>query len=132
MTMLAIKDKDGFVAGSVPGLARLAVVSREDVLDAIRVLQMPDPDSQTKLQDGRRIEEVNGGWKIINHELFQKKMKEISTKVHNAKRQRDFRSRKLEKPLKGEVETISKLNNGGITQEQADEAASITREKLHD
>lgn len=73
ITMLAMKDRDGIVEASVPGLAVLARVSPSECEKAIAVLSAPDPDSRTQTHDGRRIEKCDGGWFIINHDLYQMK-----------------------------------------------------------
>jgi hypothetical protein len=71
ITMLAMAKKDGCVYGSVPGLAHQAKVSVEAVRTALACFLAPDPDSRTKDFDGRRIEEIDGGWRLLNHEKFR-------------------------------------------------------------
>jgi hypothetical protein len=44
---LALSDRDGYVAGSLPGLADLARVSVEDCEKAIEKLQQPDKYSRS-------------------------------------------------------------------------------------
>jgi hypothetical protein len=68
ITMLAMANKNGFVFGSVPGLANRARVSVESAREAIEKFQQPDPDSRTKEHQGRRIEEVDGGWRLLTYE----------------------------------------------------------------
>jgi hypothetical protein len=68
ITMLAVSDADGIVEGSVPGLADAARVSLGECERALAVLEAPDPYSRTKTAEGRRIEPVPGGWRIINYE----------------------------------------------------------------
>ena len=69
--MLAMCDRHGRVHSSVPGLARLANVPIEDCRTAIRTFLNPDPDSRTSDKEGRRIEEIEGGWKLINHAKYR-------------------------------------------------------------
>jgi hypothetical protein len=66
ITLLALSDKDGYVAGSIPGLADLARVSVEECEQALEKLQQPDKYSRSPEHDGRRIEVVEGGWFILN------------------------------------------------------------------
>lgn len=73
-TMLLMCDRDGIVEGSIPGLARSAVVTREECEEALSVLMSPDPDSRTKEFEGRRIVEIDGGWALLNHETYKKKL----------------------------------------------------------
>ena len=69
--MLALADRFGEVAASVPGLAIAAHVPTESARIAIKILESPDPDSRTPDEDGRRIVRINGGWKIINHNKYR-------------------------------------------------------------
>jgi len=38
---------------------------------AISTFLQPDPDSRTKEHDGRRIEEIDGGWRLLNYERYR-------------------------------------------------------------
>ena len=84
ITMLALADRDGFVAASLPGLADAARVSLEQCEDALTRLMAPDPHSRTKLYEGRRIEVSDGGWKLLNYlkyrELRSKDERRISVR----------------------------------------------------
>jgi hypothetical protein len=71
ITMLAISDKNGEVQGSIPGLARIAGVSVEACRNAIAKFLLPDVDSRTKDDEGRRIEEIDGGWHLLNHRKYR-------------------------------------------------------------
>jgi hypothetical protein len=93
ITILALKDRRGFVEGSVPGLARMAVVSIGECKQALEKLEGPDEESKNQEHEGRRIKSVEGGWMVLGHERYQKLMREVSTKIGNAKRQRAYRAR---------------------------------------
>jgi len=67
ITLLALSDKDGEVWASVGGLSDAARVSRKDCLKALKTLMSNDEDSRTKDHDGRRVCEIDGGWKILNY-----------------------------------------------------------------
>jgi hypothetical protein len=71
ITMLALADKNGEVQGSIPGLARLADVPVEDCEKAVAKFLSPDPYSRTKDDEGRRIEEIDGGWHLLNHGKYR-------------------------------------------------------------
>lgn len=123
ITLLALKNKNGFVAGSVPGLARAAVVSTEECRDALRVLEAPDPDSKNHENDGRRISSVDGGWVVLGHRRFQALMKDVSAKIANAKRQAKFRAKKKESSggngqLPGEAAYEAAVDDGASLAEQ--------------
>lgn len=76
ITLLALADEEGFVWASVPGLAKEADVTLEECQEALAFFMAPDEFSRTKEHEGRRLEEVNGGWLLLNHKQYR----EIQTK----------------------------------------------------
>ena len=94
ITMLALKNSHHMVEASVPGLARMARVDRESVEAALKKFLEPDPDSRSREFDGRRIEEVPGGWLILNGEKYRRLMAEDERRVKNRIYKRDERERK--------------------------------------
>lgn len=93
ITLLAIKDKYGCVRSSMWALARDAGVSEEECREAIRVLEGPDPDSATRDNDGRRIQPMEGGWLILNHQLWQDRINKAKRLQQQAAWQREYRKR---------------------------------------
>jgi hypothetical protein len=91
ITLLAIKNRHGQVAGSVPGLAAMANVSTEDCRAALTKLSSPDPDSRTKEYDGRRIMEIEGGWQVINHAKYRNAMSEDERRAYKREWQKNYR-----------------------------------------
>ena len=71
VTLLALANRVGVVQASVPGLAALANVSLEQCVAALAKFAAPDKWSRTKDREGRRIEEVDGGWVLINHGKYR-------------------------------------------------------------
>lgn len=71
ITMLAMADEQGDVWASIPGLADAARVSIEQCQDALTRLSAPDPYSRTKDHEGRRIEVVDGGWRLLNYRKYR-------------------------------------------------------------
>lgn len=71
ITMLTLKDKEGVVRASIPGLAKTAGVTIEACESAINCFLSPDPYSRTRDFEGRRIQEVDGGWFLINHAKYR-------------------------------------------------------------
>ena len=71
VTMLAMSDQFGRVHAAIPGLAKRANVSIEKTEIAIKKFLSPDQYSRTKDHDGRRIEEAEGGWRLLNHQLYR-------------------------------------------------------------
>lgn len=70
IAMLATADAEGLVEGSVPGFANLAWVTTEEMRLAVERLSSPDPDSRTPDFEGRRIEPIEGGWRILNYQGY--------------------------------------------------------------
>jgi hypothetical protein len=71
ITMLAMADREGRVWASVPGLAGRARVSVKACREALKCFLSPDIDSRTKEHEGRRIEEIDGGWRLLNHAKYR-------------------------------------------------------------
>lgn len=71
ITMLAMADRRGRVWASLPGLADRARVPDEDCRAAIKTFLSPDADSRTREHEGRRIEVIDGGWRLLNHEKYR-------------------------------------------------------------
>lgn len=69
--MLAMADRKGRVLSSVPGLAKVAMVSLEAVQNALGKFLSPDEFSRTKIMEGRRVEVIEGGWRLINYEKYR-------------------------------------------------------------
>ena len=71
ITMLALSDSRGRVFSSVPGLANTARVTVDQARIALAKFMTPDPDSTTPDFDGRRIEVIEGGWRLLNHGKYR-------------------------------------------------------------
>jgi hypothetical protein len=71
VTMLAMTDRDGVVAASVPGLAKMAGLTVPETRTALECLLAPDPDSRTEDFEGRRIAKCDGGWQVLNHRKYR-------------------------------------------------------------
>lgn len=89
--MLAMADQHGRVWASVPGLANIARVSIEACELALEELQAPDKYSRTTAHEGRRIEPIDGGWRLLNHAKYrairdEESIKESKRRYINAKR----------------------------------------------
>lgn len=87
-------DPEGFVPGTVPGLAVAANVTLDECRTAIGAFMAPDPDSNTQAFEGRRLEKVPHGWRILNFEYWRELAKREAEKARkrrwiNAKRRSD-------------------------------------------
>lgn len=102
ITILAMKDVDGHVEASVPGLARRAGVTIAQCEDALAKFLAPDPYSRTKDYEGRRIEVIEGGWRVLNHDRYRDQMDAEDQRAKAAERMRRLRARR-----KGEGERVT-------------------------
>lgn len=94
ISLLALADRGGEVAASVPGLARLANVSRDQCEEALRVLSSPDPDDSSGVAEGRRIERVQGGWRVVNYAAYREKGRGQDRTEYLTLKQRETRARR--------------------------------------
>src|SRR4030042_6333134 len=77
IAMLALADAQDIVEGTIPGFASLCRVPRETMAKAIEIFSAPDPDSRTKDHDGRRIDIIPGGWKILNRAKYRERPQDM-------------------------------------------------------
>lgn len=71
ITMLAMCDRQGRVYATIPGLAGRARVSVEQCEEALTKFLSEDKYSRSKEFGGRRIEEIDGGWMLLNYERYR-------------------------------------------------------------
>ena len=107
ITMLAKSDQNGYVACSYPGLLRASNVTKEEFEIAIEALESPDKYSRTQDFEGRRIEKIEGGWLILNHEKYR---------LHNDLQREKTKERvKKYRELKKECNALQPLRNVTVT-----------------
>jgi hypothetical protein len=100
ITMLAMADRNGRVFASIPGLADRARVPVESAEKALQRFQSPDRYSRTPDHEGRRIEVIDGGWRLLNHAKYrelrdEEAIKESKRKYINAKRAKEREAKSL-------------------------------------
>jgi len=91
LALLAMADRNGEVQASIPGLANIARVPIEGCRAAIARFLSPDPDSRSKIDDGRRLSEIKGGWFLVNHPEYRELASDEDRKHKAAIRQQRFR-----------------------------------------
>jgi hypothetical protein len=92
IAMLAKKDANGIVRASIPGFAHLCRMTVEQFEEVLQILMSPDKYSRTQDKEGRRVEPVEGGWKVINHTKYR----DILQTDFSGDRVRALRKRKKE------------------------------------
>lgn len=118
VTMLALRNKDGEVFASMGGLAHQSRVSREKTAEAIAKFLKPEADSSSR-DDGRRIEEIPGGWKLLNHERIKAEAQIANKHTYMANYMKEKRQReKIAKTLlAGEKEYLAAWRRGASEEE---------------
>lgn len=99
ITLLALCDKDGYVYGSRSGIERAANIAMPcegpDIRNPWHVLMSPDLDSSDKMRapenEGRRVEEVPGGFKLLNFSYYRGLRNEDDRREQNRVAQEKYR-----------------------------------------
>lgn len=99
ITLLAMCDRHGEVQGSRTGIERIAnILPDPDGEDPWEILMSPDPDSSDLMRnpdnEGRRIEEIPGGFKLLNFEYYRGLRNEDDRREQNRLAQAKLRKRK--------------------------------------
>jgi hypothetical protein len=123
ITMLAMSDSKGRVWASIPGLANRARVTVQQVENALITFKSPDHYSRTPDNEGRRVEDIDGGWRLLNHEKYRSIRDEESIK--ESKRRYINERRKAEKQVENvetEVLHVENVDRGRYNAEAYTEA----------
>jgi hypothetical protein len=115
ITMLAMSNANGEVQASIPGLARRAGISLPECEAGLHTLLSPDPYSRTPDHEGRRIENVDGGWSLLNHGRYRALLSAEERREYNRKKQAEYRAKKSQA-----------VNDKSITVNHSEQNAHIT------
>lgn len=132
ITMLAMKDIDGVVHASIPGLAKRAGVTIAQCEEALAKFLGPDPYSRTKDHNGQRIEEVDGGWEVLNHDKYRDQLDPEDQRDKAAKRQQRRRDRFAEQGLNSRGQATASRASRGIRHAESDTDPDPNRESPED
>ena len=83
VTLLLMADRSGSVYASDKAIANMARLPLEDVQAALELFQKPDPESRTSFNDGKRIEEIEGGYWICNYAKYRAAKNADARRVQN-------------------------------------------------
>lgn len=114
ITILAKKDRHGFVRSALWALARDAGVKEEECAVAVKVLESPDKESGCKANEGRRIQAIDGGWVVLNHELWRDRISKVERLSKQAAWQRGYRKRKRDAVKAAEQEGEQQALKDGL------------------
>lgn len=116
ITMLSMADPVGRIHAAVPGLAHRARVPLKATEEALALFMAPDAYSRSKDNDGRRIEEIPGGWRLLNYQAYRELRDEETRKEQNRIAQERRRKNK----------SSSVINSDDSHQESAEMMTVIT------
>lgn len=105
VTMLSQADRQGRVFASIPGLARIANISIQEVHAALDCFMAPDPYSRTTDNDGRRVEEFDGGWRLLNYAKYDAMRNEAERREYKREWDRKNRSSGHKRAKQSEAES---------------------------
>lgn len=89
-----------------------------EILDALDFLQRPDPNSRSKLEDGRRIiKEGQFQYRLVNWEFYQRIRNEEDKREYNRTKQAEYRAKAREYQSKNTRRVKSR--NGMVPGESA-------------
>ena len=106
VTLLAMADDRHEVRSSVPGLAKAAGVSLKECEEAIKCFMSPDKYSRSQEYEGRRIMEVDGGWRLLNGEKYRK--------LRSVEERREYQKQWMADKRKKEKSSTVKTKKAGI------------------
>ena len=118
ITMLAKANRNGDVLASVPGLADAARVSLDQCVEALARLSAPDVWSRTKEHEGRRIIEVDGGWRLLNYPKYRELRDADERRMQTREAVRRHRAKEKANPI-----TVSTSKHGKPRKAQAEAEA---------
>ncbi len=85
ITLLLLADATGFVRAAASAIAREAGIPAEVARRALDLFQGPDDESRTPDNQGKRVEKVDGGYRVLNYEKYRER------DYTNAERQKRWR-----------------------------------------
>jgi hypothetical protein len=109
ITMLAMADENGEIQSSDPGLARRANIDLPACKTGLNVLLSPDEEDRSKVDEGRRIQQIKGGYKITNYLTYRTLARGIERKQYLTMKKREERESK--RVNNGQHKSTS-VNNG--------------------
>jgi hypothetical protein len=88
ITMLLLADATGFVRAAASAIAREAGIPADVARRALELFAGPDDESRTPDNQGKRIEKIDGGFRILNYEKYRER------DYTNAERQKRYRAKR--------------------------------------
>jgi hypothetical protein len=94
--LLVLADQHGVVDMTPSAIARRTTIPLEIIDQGISALLLPDPESRTPTEGGRRIVPLSAdrawGWRVVNYEHYRQIKREEDRREYHAKYWRENRS----------------------------------------
>ena len=117
VTMLAKANSVGFIEAAIPGLARAANLTLEEVQNAITILENPDPFSKNPDCEGRRVIPAPGGWIVLNYEEYRSRQSEDERREYMREYMQNYRKQSVNK-VKPSKESPSASSSVSVSVEE--------------
>lgn len=130
VTLLAMADREGFIGAAVTGIAHEARVPLAATEDALERFLSPDKYSRNPSHDGRRIERVEGGWRLLNYAKIRNNLDAEAVKEYEAKKKREYRARKKNVHGQSEDPSASASNSASASASASGAREVVEREDV--
>ncbi len=131
--LIILADKEGVVDMTPDALARRTTIPLEIIEKGIDALELPDPDSRSPDEEGRRIvrlsDDRSWGWRIVNYDHYRKLRSEEERREYHKLYARKRRA----STKRQQVNTASTESTKAVSSKQDAKAVSTTsssREEL--
>jgi hypothetical protein len=129
MMLLAIADPSGHVIGTDVAIARRMNLPTEAFIADIASLMLPDADSNSKAEDGRRVVESDGerGYRVVNYLVYRDMKNEDQKRAYMRDYMRSYRGGKGSvKPCKTMLAQLAHAEAEAEAEEKATTTVSLT------
>ena len=110
--LLVLADQDGVVDMTIPAIVRRTTVPEEIIRPGIEALMLPDPESRTPTEDGRRIVPLSPGrawgWRIVNYVKYRQIKRETDRRDYHREywhKRKDAEAAKIQQDSTGTQHT---------------------------
>ena len=113
MDLCVIANQHGIVDKTAAAIARRLNMPLDLVIEGIQKLSLPDPESRSPDEDGRRLVPVDPerswGWRVVNYPLYRDKMSDEERRIvqRDMKRQQRAKNRPIVLDSPGQSWTVS-------------------------
>jgi uncharacterized phage protein (TIGR02220 family) len=95
--MVILADKDGLVDMTPEALSRRTTIPLEIITKGLEMLELPDPDSRSPDEEGRRIVRLSDtrswGWRVVNYDRYREIRTADERRAYHRQYQRTRRAR---------------------------------------